>query len=308
MRRMILLFCLAVLSGCACTQQEPDSPDTPQKPEEQQAKRVRIATWNVHNLFDTTCDSPSGCGGTNYEPIVTQSYYESKVSSVMKGIWTIDADVVMLQEIEKESCLIDVQNLLGTKYYPNRAFGEMGNPAGLDVAILTRGEIQNVLTYRDQYWIEQPDGSQKRLARELLGAEIVLPNGVELTAFTTHFVSKASDPEGGRRLGEAKLTRQILDEYIEAHPGRMVIFGGDLNDTPDSEQIQTLSSDPALVTVTEGMTDNITTWNNSVTFDYLFYTRTHAEKLDKTEIFCDENRARGFSSSDHCAVKATYYW
>ncbi|MBR4985316.1 MAG: endonuclease/exonuclease/phosphatase family protein [Proteobacteria bacterium] len=311
MRRLISLLCLIALTGCACTHQDPETPESPGQTgtPEPQPKRVRIATWNVHNLFDTVCDSESGCGGSNYEPTVTQTYYQSKVSNVMKGIWTIDADVVMLQEIEKESCLVDVQNSLGTQYYPSLAFGEMGNPAGLDVAILTRGEIQNVLTYRDQYWIDQPDGSQKRLARELLGAEIVLPNGVELTAFTTHFVSKATDPEGGRRLGEAKLTRQLLDEYIAAHPDRMVIFGGDLNDTPDSEQILTLSSDPTLANVTEGMPpEQITTWNDSVTFDYLFYTKTHAEKLDKAEVICDENRAKGFSSSDHCAVKATYYW
>ncbi len=313
MRRITLSFSLALLCGCgcACTHQDPEPPVVPGQTGDGSLdpRRVRIATWNVHNLFDTVCDSSGGCGGTNYEPAVTQAYYQSKVSSVMKGIWTIDADVVLLQEIEKESCLQDVQTLLGMQYYPSRAFGEMGNPAGLDVAILTRGQIQNVLTYRDQYWIEQPDGSQKRLARELLGAEIVLPNGVELTAFTTHFVSKASDPEGGRRLGEARLTRRLLDEYIEAHPGRMVIFGGDLNDTPDSEQILTLSSDAALANVTEGMApEAVTTWNDSVTFDYLFYTRTHADKHDKTEIFCDENRARGFSSSDHCAVKATYYW
>ena len=134
-----------------------------------------------------------------------------------------------------------------------------------------------------------------------------LPNGIELTAFTTHFVSKVSDPEGTRRLGEAKLTREILDAYIDEHPGRFVIFGGDLNDFPDSEQIQTLETDERLANVTAGMApESVTTWNDSVTFDYLFYTAGDKDKRKETEVFCDVYRNNGFSSSDHCAVRTVF--
>lgn len=335
---LLLSFVILMASGCACTQQgesaqgqtgkpagevvEPPvevepvtpSPETPKPPKEDPVSSepetlpdtLRIATWNVHNYFDTTCDSPSGCGGTNYEPYVTDISYRTKMLSVADGIKRIDADVLLLQEIEKESCLVDVQNWLGVKNYPGYAFGELGTTAGLDVAILTRGTITNVLKYRDQYWIPQADGSQKRLARELLGAEITLPNGISLTAFTTHFVSKATDSEGSRRLGEARLTRDILDTYISEHPGRLVVFGGDLNDFPDSEQIQTLSEDEHLRSVAEKIEGPVTTWGDSATFDYLFYTSPDAENLRSSEVICETYREQGLSSSDHCAVKAIF--
>ncbi|MBO4349315.1 MAG: endonuclease/exonuclease/phosphatase family protein [Proteobacteria bacterium] len=330
-------FFIAILSGCACTQQgdsthgpvvadphdQPETPvDTtppetnPPKPDETPQplpfedtplpNTLRIATWNVHNYFDTVCDSASGCGGSNYEPYVSETSYRTKMLSVADGIKKIDADVLLLQEIEKDSCLVDVQNWLGTNIYPSYAFGEMGNTAGLDVAILTRGTITNVITYRDKYWISQPDGSQKRLARELLAAEITLPNGIELTAFTTHFVSKATDAEGSRRLGEAKLTRELLDTYIAEHPGRLVVFGGDLNDFPDSEQIQTLSGDENLNSVADKIEGPITTWGDSATFDYLFYSAEDVQKLHNAEVICDGYRQNGFSSSDHCSVKAVF--
>ena len=329
-------FFIVILSGCACTQQgdsshepsvsnpqgqpqtpvetppenDPQNPgDTPQIPAFEDTtlpNTLRIATWNVHNFFDTVCNSASGCGGSHYEPAVTETSYRTKMLSVADGIKRIDADVLLLQEIEKESCLIDVQNWIGTNFYPSYAFGETGSTAGLDVAILTRGTITNVTTYRNKHWITQPDGSQKRLARELIAAEITLPNGIEVTAFTTHFVSKVSDETGERRLGEAKLVRELLDDYITEHPGRLVVFGGDLNDFPDSEQIQTLSGDEQLNSAIDIIQGPITTWGDSVTFDYLFYSAENAAKSANAEVICDEYRKNGLSSSDHCSVNAVF--
>ncbi len=333
--RLPISFFIAILSGCACTQQgdsheppipEPQvqpqtpadtppetppqnpggTPETPPFEDTTLPNTLRIATWNVHNYFDTVCDSATGCGGSYYEPRETDITYRTKMLSVADGIKRIDADVLLLQEIEKESCLIDVQNWIGTNIYPSYAFGETGSTAGLDVAILTRGTITHVTTYRNKHWITQPDGSQKRLARELLAAEITLPNGIELTAFTTHFVSKVSDTTGERRLGEAKLVRELLDKYIAEHPGRLVVFGGDLNDFPDSEQIQTLSGDEQLSSAIDMMQGPITTWGDSVTFDYLFYSAENASKSAKAEVICDEYRKNGLSSSDHCSVKAVF--
>ncbi len=321
------LCCILLTAGCACSSENntPDNPtnptdpkqdnpeqkqDNPEQPKDQElrTKRVRVATWNVHNFFNTTCDSEA-CGGSNYEPDVTESYYKSKLSDIKTGIWTLDSDVVMLQEIETESCLLDIQDKLSTKYYPSATFGEQDRPASLDVGLLTRGTITNVNKHRANHTLTLPDGTEKLLARELLEVEITLPNGVELTAFTTHFVSKATDSVGDRRLAEAVLTQQILKDYIDAHPGRLVVFGGDLNDTPDSAPIKALEKDNVLVSAYSNMNgQNITTWNDSNTFDHIYINAGEIDHLNKTEIICNDVRATGFMKSDHCAVKTTFMY
>lgn len=293
------------LCSCACSNDN-DEPKQPVDPPQDTTKTVKIATWNVHNLFDPICDAEA-CGGSNYEPVVTESYYRTKLTDVTSGIWTLDADVVLLQEIEKEACLNDVQASLGATVYPGKIFGETGRTSSVDVGILTRGEITDVKMHREANPIEQADGSTKLLSRELIQAEITLPNGAELTAFTTHFVSKATDSIGDRRLREAILAQRIIAEYVASHPNRLVVFGGDLNDTPDSEQIQAIGKDGILISATKDMDPaEYTTWHDEVSFDHLFYPAAFESMHGPTETVCNQNRYSGFMSSDHCALKTLF--
>lgn len=268
--------------------------------------RVTVATWNVHHFFDTVCDSGS-CARGDFETQFSAAEYEGKRSLVADGILKLDADVILLQEIEKESCLEDVYHQFKPGIYGGYAFGEIGMTATVDVGILTRGEITAVKYHRAQHWLTLPDGSQKRLARELLEAEITLQNGVELTVFVTHLVSKATDSVGHRRLEEAKLCQQIVSEYIAAHPGRLVIFGGDLNDDPDSAPMQAIEKDGVLVRSTAGMNPSeYYTWRNASALDHLYYASEFRQNLEKSERVCDSDPYNGYSDSDHCALKAVF--
>ena len=297
---------LSLAGICACSNDN----NTPDTPAPNPAKRISVATWNVHNFFDTVCDS-GACGGDNYEPSVSQSAYFDKLNSVVSGIRFINADVMLLQEIENQTCFDDIIKELNSnsKQEVSGVFGEQGKAASMDVGIIVRGQIKGVQKYRDDHPIAQPDGTTKLLARELLQADIVLHNGVELTAFTTHFVSKATDAVGDRRQGEADLTQKILAEYVQAHPERLVVFGGDLNDFPDSPQIQALSRDGILTSVTKNMSANeILTWRNASALDHIFYPSAYESCLKDTRIICDEKRYDGFNTSDHCSVKAVFDW
>ncbi len=309
----ILVFLLLSLCSCACTNDNDDTPVTPvppgpvnPKPQDEQLPRaISIATWNVHNFFDPICDA-GACGYPNYEPSVSNATYRTKLTNVSSGIWKLNADVVLLQEIEKESCLADVKAALEPNY-KDMVFGEIGTTSSVDVGILTKGTITYTEKFRDHYWLKQDNGSLKRLARELLLAEITLPNGLEVTAVTTHFVSKATNPEGDRRQKEAVLTQTILAKYIEEHPDRLLIFGGDLNDTPESEPIQAIGKDGILISATKGMNPGaITTWHNESALDHIFYPAAFESKLRGTRIICDEDRYNGYSSSDHCSVMTEF--
>ena len=306
-RGFVLAMSMLICGSCACSTSDGSGTKTTQaRPVTPHQKLVRVATYNVHNLFDTVCDSDA-CGSGNYEPLVSSGSYVSKVASVVDGIWNINADVILLQEIEKESCLKDIQSSLSASIYPGAVFGDIGRTAAVNVAILTRGKVTNVRKHREGHLLPQGDGTTKLMARELLEVEITLDNGIEMTAFTTHFVSKVTDSVGNRRLAEARYTHDVLVDYIAAHPDRLIVFGGDLNDTPDSEPIQALEADGALVRSTRDMPEyEIFTWGNQAAFDHLFYPAAFTDNYSTTTIFCDTSNHNGFSSSDHCAVRADF--
>lgn len=223
---VFVLAPIAYAAGCS------ESPESATPPASQ--AQVRVATFNVHRLFDTVCDSKN-CGVEgNYEPLPSKEEYDAQIADIARSIRTIDADIVLLQEIEKESGVVDLQNALSI--YPAYAFGECGYSASLDVAILTRGTIDAVETYRSGYSYTDPSGKPRPLSRELIRADIDL-NGIKISAFTTHLISHRSDPTGARRRAEAAYTQQVIAEFAAQNPQRFIVFGGDLNDTPSDQTI-----------------------------------------------------------------------
>ena len=316
-RTIALSLLVCGLCSCACTndndsnkpttpvQPDPKQPEQPD-PKQPDKKTVRVATWNVHRFFDLTCDSGT-CGSGQYEPANTQSYFNKKVEKIANGINGLDADVILLQEIESEMCMNSIQVSIGANNYPNFAFGETGSAASLDVGIFTRGTIDKVTVHRSDHVFTLSDGTEKKLARELLQAEITLPNGEQLTAFTTHLVSKATDAVGERRLREAEVVQQILASYVAEHPGRLIVFGGDLNDNPDSAPIQAIGKDGVLVSVTDGRPESeITTWSGTDALDHIFIPAGLKSAQKEAVIVCGETTAQGYSDSDHCALRVDF--
>lgn len=301
---VFVLAPIAYAAGCSESPESATPPATPPAPMPPASQaQVRVATFNVHRLFDTVCDSKN-CGGKNYEPQPSQEEYDAQIADIARSIRTIDADIVLLQEIEKESSVIDLQNALSI--YPAYAFGECGYRASLDVAILTRGTIDAVETYRSGYSYTDPTGKPRPLSRELIRADIDL-NGIKISAFTTHLVSRVSDPTGARRRAEAAYTQQVIAEFAAQNPQRFIVFGGDLNDTPTDTTVIDLEKDGILIRDAKNLPPaTVYTWGNEVAFDHLFHNAPLSPHWAKTARICNDNPATGLGTSDHCALKSTY--
>ncbi len=277
-----------------------------QKPQSQAYDTVRVATFNVHRFFDEVCDT-GACGAGSYEPAVSPEAYKRQLADIAQSIWNIDADIVLLQEIEKESCLADLREKLTAAIYPSYAFGECGYDASLDVGILARGAITAVETYRSGFSYADAAGKSHKLSRELLRADIKLNNNVEISAFTTHFVSRVSDKTGDRRLAEAVYVQKVIADFVARNPGRFVVFGGDLNDTPADASIAALEKDGVIARDAKDIPDaEVFTWNGEVAFDHLWHSAGLSPWLEKTERVCNANPATGLGTSDHCALKSVY--
>lgn len=293
-----IFACIALLTA-SCSETTIENSTRPPQSNEIE---VTIATWNVHNLFDTVCDS-GACESTDYERQYAPADYKNRVYQIAAGIRQFNSDIVMLQEIEKAESLQDLQAQL--PQYPYAVFGETGRMAGLDVALLSKWPIDSTAMHRKDHVFEL-NGEPKQIARELIEAAIVMPNGEKITIFTTHLVSKVTDPEGTRRENEAKIIHDIIAKAEKAAPNALIAFGGDLNDEPDSPSLTILMADGVLYNSTQGMEhSDITTWNNTAAFDHVMHNAGLKAHHRHSNTHCTGSLGK-LNPSDHCAMISHY--
>jgi predicted extracellular nuclease len=125
-------------------------------------------------------------------------------------------------------------------------------------------------------------------------------------AFSAHFRSKSSD-DPGRRFAEAVAARDIVATVATDNPDALVVFGGDLNDTPGSEPIAAL--DEKLVRPSLGLpNDTIATYffeGTGEPIDHL-YTSSATHIVAGTFAVDKDPGSRTFAGSDHAAVHADF--
>ncbi len=196
---------------------------------------VKIATFNVLNLFDNFDD-----------PYTDSEYYPGKraseVANLAKTIRQADADVVALQEVENRGGLEDfVSTHLGDMGYCDVVLIEGNNRRGIDVALISRLPVGEVTSHRHVDF-RSADGKDMRFQRDLLQVSIE-PDGYKpFDVFVVHLKSKHGGADASRpiRLGETLAIRRKLDRILANDPKASFVICGDFNDTFDSEPVERL--------------------------------------------------------------------
>jgi endonuclease/exonuclease/phosphatase family metal-dependent hydrolase len=196
---------------------------------------VRVATWNVHDLFDEAdrLDPPG-----ELDAVPPPGEVEDRLSAVAQVLRRIDADAVLLQEVEDEPLL---RRLADRSGYPEARLLEGNDPRGIDVALLSR---LPVLAYRGHAAARGGDGLPL-WPRDAVVAELGA-GARRLALVGTHLSSRLSDPGGARRLVQAAALRALADEAA-AGPAALVLAGGDLNDEAGDPALAPLLADGAWV-------------------------------------------------------------
>ena len=180
---------------------------------------VRVATWNVHDLFDEVDRvGPPG----DLDPVPTPAEVEAKLDRVAAVLERIDADVVLLQEVENAALLDRLAERAG---YPEARLLEGNDPRGIDVGLLSRRRVE---AYTGHVGEVGPDG-RPLWPRDAVEAVVDL-GARPLVLVGTHLSSHLSDPDGTRRRLQATRLRALGDAAAAGHPGALVLVGGDLND------------------------------------------------------------------------------
>lgn len=198
--------------------------------------RLRMMTYNVMLLNDDVDDPQTRDEMFGPTPL-------GRYRDVAEVIQAGQADVVALQEVENPESLQQLLDLRGLgEQYPFRVFQPSNDDKGLHLALLSRYPISGAKSHKDRViggTLQEPE----RFRRDLLQADVTLPNGEKTRLFVTHYISKFKKNRWSEeyRLREAEATRAILEEQSREYPVRYEVVLGDLNDTDDSPALAELT-------------------------------------------------------------------
>lgn len=281
----------------ACLQPPPG----PTPPEPEPGPRVRISTFNVHRFFDTVCDS-GDCGEGAFEALPSQAQFDARADELILAIEALDADVILLQEIESQACLDAL--LSRSEGRLNGQLGEVGFAGSLDVAVLARVQMLGVQGYRPT--LQLADGRTSVFSRALLEARFVI-EGAPVIVFVAHFRSKVND-DPLRRLAEAEFSAELALLRAAELPEALVVFGGDLNDTPGSPPLDALE-ERGLVRVAAELGAGAATFifqGAPQAIDHLMLVPGAGGEYVAGSASVIEPGGAGYASSDHSALLADF--
>lgn len=233
MRLIILLLSLAFLTGCQSFSVEAaGSPQPPLPPKiEGPQQHRRLATWNVRNLFDDVNDPYK-------DETPNSEQYASKLDELARVLDQVDADFIALQEVENLESLNRLNSRLA-KPYPQIGLLE-GNDQirGIDVAFMSRLEIDDVRSHAQLDLPKQEDGRNHHFSRDCL--EVRLQTDPPVIVLVNHFKSGRGDSKSSAVKRRAQAEGVVQIATATDSPGTALFVMGDLNDTPDSWALEPL--------------------------------------------------------------------
>ena len=217
-----LIFFLSVsLMACACQLNGSSN-------EKSKLQSVKILNWNLQTFFDGQFD------GNEYNEYRSSKNgwclekYEVRLERLASVLKNLDADVVIMEEIEKEEQLKDITNrLCGTfdfkKLYSYQFFAKHGSDS-IGCGVLSRFPLGKVLVHE----IDNRLGKKQPPMRPIIQFTLYVKDSC-LTVFVNHWKSKsggAEKSESWRLMQEKQLANLMIKASRHNSP---VLACGDFN-------------------------------------------------------------------------------
>ena len=199
------------------------------------AQRLRVATWNIENMFDTCHDY--GKQDLEFLPSAPRRWTSGRYWRKLRGIsQTLAAmelpAIVALQEVENDTVLRDLtrRTALWSAHY-SYVMTDSQDERGVDVGILYRPEQFRLYSYRGVRVPSTVYGL--RPTRDLLYAAGVLPSGDTLHVIAVHFPSRRNNDAASRQNRElaVRTMLELVDSVSLAGTPDIIVLG-DFNAEP----------------------------------------------------------------------------
>lgn len=183
------------------------------------AKEIKVASYNVENLFDLRYD---GSEYAEYIPNTKWQWnsknYKKKLNNISKVISDVNPDIIALQEIESLQALMDLRKALKMSgaYYKYYAIAKAKN-TNIKNAILSKIPIDSS---------KEISVTSSRRYRNILEATFNI-DGEKLYIFVNH--SKAKSGSESKRIISAKALKKRLNELGDKN----ILLVGDFNSDYD---------------------------------------------------------------------------
>lgn len=232
---------------------------------------VRLATYNVENLFDDQ-DDPT-LTGRNED--IDDTKPEPHVRALANTIRALDADIIALQEIESEEVLLWFRDtyLVGLGY-DHVAAVDAGDDRGIEQAVLSRYPIESVTNWprlplggvhpdewgNSENWnAGQPITFHRSPLRVAInippqsGTDEVpagIPDAYQLTLYVVH--AKSGRPGEYWRVSEARGLVNQINQQLADDPDANIAVLGDFNAFLSDESVQAIIT---TATLTDALAD-----------------------------------------------------
>ncbi|NBX32985.1 MAG: hypothetical protein EBR07_09705, partial [Planctomycetes bacterium] len=220
-----------------------------EKAPEKKAGAVRIAAYNVENLFDAV-DDPTLQGEYDDIKMATKA---TRLQAIADEIKRLDADILCIEEVESLEALTWFRDTyLKDMGYAHLYSEDVGYYRGVEQACLSRFPIKSHATFvtedltdmdalRDgEGWAGKKPDQAKKFQRSPLKLEIDV-NGWPVTIYSVHF--KAGGKEFDyQRESEALQTIEFVKQDLAANPAANVAVMGDFNATPSMKAPKTFGA------------------------------------------------------------------
>jgi endonuclease/exonuclease/phosphatase family metal-dependent hydrolase len=255
---------------------------------------VRVATWNVKNFFDAHDDPRKD------DEVVSEAEVARKVEQLATVLRELDADVVLLQEVENVA-LLNRLALAAAPLQYGAWLREGGDPRGIDVALLAKSRM---LRYESH--LKDLDSRGNPLwSRDLVEAHLEV-GGRHVIVLGSHLKSKRISRSDDRRREQAERMRAVADGVRARFPSALVVVAGDLNDDPDSWSLAPLLEDGAWEDVGARLpAESAWTWSSRSTrsrIDYVIVPDAQAARVRSVLVW---SSPAVMQASDHRPVVAT---
>ncbi|MHC4990306.1 MAG: endonuclease/exonuclease/phosphatase family protein [Planctomycetota bacterium] len=233
------LVLVTAVEAVAQTDMEPENRFGLSQPKPKPPGAVRLATYNVLNLFDQD-DDPTLSGRYDDLEMATS---RDRCAELAEAIVAIDADVIALQEVESKQALNWFrETFLSEGGYEYAVSVDVGYYRGIENSVLSRHEITEFRVWPELSldevqrtgpgWAPVPLDRRRglRFQRSPLMVDVKLTSDYVLTLFVVHH--KSGRDFDYQREAEALRIVDLVGEQQQRDPSRNIAILGDFNAAP----------------------------------------------------------------------------